>query len=139
MKRPFLSKIEFRIRVNPQDCDALYHKGRILEKKSNYEVAIQYYNKVLKLNYKHGDAMYHTGKCLEKLGKYKLALDSFEEAADIFKQKEDFSKILRERPYTITNLAKKYKANSKCLNIKMRLQKQKDKSEQLLTQITPTF
>ncbi|MGP5221302.1 CDP-glycerol glycerophosphotransferase family protein [Psychrobacter celer] len=74
-KKYWLAQFHFRklLEINPYSEIALFNSGLILEKFSDYEGALEYFNKVASLYTDNIEYKYHIGYCHERLEDYKKA------------------------------------------------------------------
>ncbi|MFV9871304.1 MAG: tetratricopeptide repeat protein, partial [Rickettsia conorii subsp. raoultii] len=60
-----------------------YNKGTNLAILGKYELAIEFFNKAIKLNPKFSKIYNNKGLTLEKLGQYRLVLDAYNKALEL--------------------------------------------------------
>ena len=71
------------IRLNPNDAEAYFNRGKVKSKSGQYFAALADYDSVIRLKPDHADAYLNRGMIKEKLGQYNDALKDFASAIRI--------------------------------------------------------
>jgi tetratricopeptide (TPR) repeat protein len=90
-----------------QDVNALHEKGRSLYMESKFQDAIDYFDKVLKIDANHIDALFDKGRSLYQQHKFEEAIDWFDNALRV---KPTYVQVLNKKGNALHNLGKYPKA-----------------------------
>ena len=82
----------------PGDAEVYFKKGNVFFGHGDYQHAIKYFNKAMKLDHNYTDAYYNRGVSSDLIGNYPRALLNFKSAARLG-NKEMQELVKREKPW----------------------------------------
>ncbi len=100
-----LKKIETAMKLYPDDPQAYYYRGIILEAMEMYPEAIKSYRMSVKLNRSFSLGYYSLAKVCEKYGRFRDALEAYEKYLSVDPKEEE---LIKEAEKKVIELGEKY-------------------------------
>lgn len=85
-----IAKYTQEIQNDPKNSEAYYNRGRLYEKRANYNKAIKNFSKAIELNPEYSEAYYHRARSYDLLKQHNLALNDLNKIVELYPEEDQY-------------------------------------------------
>lgn len=85
-----IAKYTKEIENDPKNSESYYNRGRLYEKRANYNKAIKNFSKAIELNPEYSEAYYHRARSYDLLRQHDLALKDLNKIVELDPQEDQY-------------------------------------------------